>query len=626
MKKFFVVALGVVLGFALVGSAYAIDGASLESQTTEGLYDRHDAFDITLRPGLLYQVDRWRLYTNLSAYEGFTTKQDQDSQAESYLIGTSGRLGPGSAAFLYEYFDDEYTPKYQTTNYYEEEDTTGDYPNYDGRWDYRSDGANNWNYDTKLEQNNFYASYSMDFDGFSLGLSYAPEFTDESNTFGISESGPDSWSDLNNPTNWWSSSWGCDMYFPSGNSNYYTMFHSIDYDGDGDEYDSWDEFTASTSWRGKQDRETDYHPIYLESHVHTADNWHLLAGVGYADVQVDTDFRGHLDEHWVAKGGVGEGSNSRVTWDRQIDVQGVIGNWGFYDADLDGDRWWLYLEPVYEVNDIVTLRCDLTYATEDGDMNTWDGVSGTLDASYVTQATGADDHTWTAHDTFDCSSSGDYSTDEWEIEPRVYFNYDPVRFSLGVGYHYEKSEWSGNTNTMKSSRWTYDDGDNEADDPNDWVFTSSWTEHETFDGEEKYTTWRFPVAAEFDITEKLTIRAGACYYLEDYEYDEQGVEVGRNDEKYLLKYGDDSPSSPHRSTGPEDYYSTDTDIVSSPYDQDKEGDTWRDQEDGTENRVTYQIGLGYYFTENLQLDLMWRRSSYDHVDFDNLYTSITLAF
>jgi hypothetical protein len=628
MKKIFVVALGVVLSFALVGSAYAMDGASLESQTTEGLYDRNDAFDITLRPGLLYQVDRWRLYTNLSGYES----------SDSYLIGTSGQLGPGSMAFFYEHQDTEWDYNERETYYREREDQSGldignpdDWPNYDeggpDGWDYRTADANTWNEKYEDEDNNFYFSYSMDFGAFSLGLSYAPEFSETTQTFGISESAVDQPWQLDNPTSYWSSSWPCSMWFPSGQGNW-TEFHEMkDWQGNGNEYDVFDDYTASTSWNGEQDRDTDYHPIYLESQIHTADHWHLLAGIGYADIKVDTDFDGRLKEHVVWRDDIGDGRDVG-TWDREINVHGVVGNFGIYDADMDGDRWWLYLEPVYEVNDIVTLRLDVHYATEDGDLDTWDGVSGTLEATYVEKDYEWDDaNTFRAFETFDATSTGDYDTDEWAIEPRVYFNYDPVRFSLGVGYHYEQMEWDGVTNCRKTMEWTFDDGDSEDDDTDDWVFNGSWSERETFDGEEEVTTWRFPVAAEFDVTEKLMIRAGAAYYHQRVEFDEKGRLVDRHDERWTWVdgAGDDIGGSP----GPYDLYETPEDYTdgdAKPYDRDKEGETYKEEYDETDDWVTYQIGLGYAFTENLQLDLMWERTSYDHVDFDNLFTSITLAF
>jgi hypothetical protein len=309
----------------------------------------------------------------------------------------------------------------------------------------------------------------------------------------------------------------------------------------------------------------------------------------------------------------------------EINVNGVMGDiFDIYDADLDGDRWWIYLEPVYEVNDIVTLRMDLHYADEDGDLDTMDGVSGTMVASYEEDDANTEFvERWDAMDTFNCLSSGDYEITEWGIEPRVYFNYDPVRFSLGVGYSYEETEWDGRTNGSKSMEWSYDDGDDEVDDSDDWLFEASWSESETFEGEEEITTWRFPVAAEFDVTEKFMVRAGAAYYREKVEWESSSVSVGRNDEQYTWTYGDGS-----QSVGPYTQYEEAADDPDNPtpYDRYKDGDTESEDYEETYDWVTYQIGVGYAFTENLQLDLMWERSTGDHVDFDNLFTSITLAF
>ena len=624
MKKIYLVALGVVLSFALVGSAYAIDGASLESQTTEGLYDRNDAFDITLRPGLLYQVDRWRLYTNLSGYE----KED------SYLIGTSGQLGPGSMAFFYETnkYEDDDSNSYRLWEYDEDMTpmaTDDDYPNYDGRWDQRWEWADSRKYELEREEHNFYASYSMDFGAFSLGLSYAPEFWETERTYSINENGPDEWSDIRDgfdPKNYWGQDpfWACAMYFPTG-SNWTSYYYYRDYgEVNGDEYDEYDEFTGSTAWNGEQDRDTDVHPIYLESQIHTADHWHLLAGVGYADIQVDTDFDGRLVEsrEWLTSYDTGD--TLTETWNREIRVNGaLLDDFDIYDADLDGDRWWIYLEPVYEVNDIVTLRMDLHYADEDGDLDKLDGFSGTMVASYEIDDSNSDIPRWEAMDTFNATASGDYEVTEWGIEPRVYFNYDPVRFSLGVGYHYEETEWDGRMQCAVDMDWMFDDGDSEDDDSDDWRFQGSYSESMDFDGKEEITVWRFPVAAEFDVTEKFMVRAGAAYYRQDIEYERTVNYTGRNDEEWTFVDGAGDPIE--GGPGPNQYFE-ESDSDAEPYDDDQETAIGREDYDETRDWVTYNIGCGYAFTENLQLDLMWERGSGDHVDFDRLFTSITLAF
>jgi hypothetical protein len=68
MKKIFVVALGVALCLTLAASASAIDHSSLESRTTEGLFDRNDAFDLARSPGELYKVKPLHLWTVGSGY------------------------------------------------------------------------------------------------------------------------------------------------------------------------------------------------------------------------------------------------------------------------------------------------------------------------------------------------------------------------------------------------------------------------------------------------------------------------------------------------------------------------------------------------------------------------------
>lgn len=592
-KKSFLVAIGVALCLAFGGTAFAIDNDSLESQTTEGLYDRTDPYDLAMEPGLLYKLDRWRLYTNLSGYE------DEDS----FLIGTSGKLGAGSLAFFYETNKYEYDRTDTDASYTVWENPTGAFPNYDGTYDYLS-GNDGWDkYEYITEENNFYAAYSIDFGGVSVGLSYAPEFGKYERSLDFSGSLPD----LDDPaTTLFASGWFWGVNVFTGTS-YGDTWGWINYDpADHTQYSA---YARSESFSGKQKADRTEHPFNLQSQIHINDHWHLLVGVGYANIEEEDNLSGVYSYSQVSEN---TAIGALETLNGSASVNGSL------SEDYEGDEWGIYLEPVYEVNDMVSLRMDLHYNRENGDSK--GGRVGTINATETDRPLAADDtETWTLSETWNSSSKGDSEEDSWEIEPRVYLTFDKVRFSLGAGYHYSKEKWDGSERADKSVRYTYDDGDSVANDADDWTFVGSWTGYENYDGTEKTTNWRFPVATEFDITDKLTLRAGAAYYRTRIKSESNWVEGERINENYTQTFGDGTET-----VGPQAYSAT---AAADPvaYDADAHGYSSTDKRDQTFDSTTYHLGLGYTFTENLKCDLMWSGSD-GYVDTDMLYASVTLTF
>jgi hypothetical protein len=693
MKKFFVVALGVVLGFALVGSAYAIDTASLESQTTEGLYDRNDAFDHALDPALLYQLDRWRLYTNLSGYSGH-----DDWASDSYLIGTSGKLGPGSLALFYETnkFDrDEKWFYSEETLFYEQQDDSLLYPRYDRVWDERSFDSDQISAKWKEEENNFHVGYGMDFDGFSLGVTYAPEFMRSEYSLGALTDVLPTIDSLptNLPNSSWtglfSSDWFQRMYqttcFDQTCSDYWMPWWELGYrqgwiasltpsddfdkcnwwwgddDGSGTSWnwaqngEDWIYFdnpehvdyafsNSSFSFHGKRKIDRDVHPIEVGSHIRVWNNLDLLVRAGYASINEDSDVKAgyngalELGEHSVDPDPVtGYTYDRSTTFDFSMNVDGALAD------DYDADRWSIFLSPTYVVNDMVSVRVDLGYSTEDGD--TKGGVVGILDGNiedrriyqYVDPlVTDTDDwNRWNVYEKYDLSAKGSRDEDHWSVEPRVYLTFDKVNFALGAGYEYIDQDWKCNARRNKEVQYTYYDSTPDvawlAGDPfpggNTWTLVGSWTGEEVYKGDAQVDIWTFPVATEFMVTERLTLRAGASYTREHVE-SKQKVTVGtKENEQWTVYSGAEPVAGNERIVGPAQNLQSDTDVVGEPFDDIDA--TWHttNKVDETYDYTTYNLGLGYAFTENLQMDLMWAgKGESGGVDMTEVFASVTLAF
>jgi hypothetical protein len=126
---------------------------------------------------------------------------------------------------------------------------------------------------------------------------------------------------------------------------------------------------------------------------------------------------------------------------------------------------------------------------------------------------------------------------------------------------------------------------------------------------------------EFDITEKLTARAGAAYYQVTREEDRTTTEEIKINESWV-EYEADGSTIVDRGPGEQE---TNWDASGDPYDPWREGCTLTTSEEITNDYTTYQLGLGYYFTENLQFDLMFAGGS-GYVNSDVLFGSFTIIF
>ncbi len=70
MRRFCLLTSLVGIGVcAAAPMAVAFDGESLASRTTISMYDDVDPFDLALDPALIYENERWRLYTSAAIPE-----------------------------------------------------------------------------------------------------------------------------------------------------------------------------------------------------------------------------------------------------------------------------------------------------------------------------------------------------------------------------------------------------------------------------------------------------------------------------------------------------------------------------------------------------------------------------
>lgn len=653
MRKFItgVLIFALCLSFIMLCSGfltevYAIDEDSLESRTTEGLYDRTDPFDLAQQPGLLFEINRWRLYTNLSSYSG-----DDDLGSDSFLIGTSGKLGPGSLAVFFE------TDRYElinedsiTFNEREDRDWSGgdpnNYPNYDGVYDDdQEDETITTKSEEEVENKNFLIGYGMDFNAFSLGISYAPEFRDEKQTISLRD--PEQWwvyiieenfilddfmdnftddppqSARQNALNYFRTNLFANLDIVHNAFNKIDDFEEFD-----EEYDNWDlsytetdytnedhtdSFSATNrqSFNAVRNLDTEEHPINLQSKIHMADSWDLLVGASFGSIERNDDFSGAYTETTQA-------SESFTGYDLDESITVSFNGNGNRDI-LDGDALGIMLEPTYKLNDIVKLRMNLDYMTADGDTK-GEGILATVSMTRREKLGGVNfTQEWTVNETWDSLSTGDFDFDSMNIEPRVYLTYDKVRFAFGMGYRSENYEESRSTLIAKEGTYKYVDGDPAVD--NDWEVKGSFSESWNINIDREETEWIFPVATEFDVTDKLTFRAGAAYSRNTVEETAKTVITDPHDEEWTVIDGQNIES-----VGPDASFEDPNDSIPDPYDDSYENETITRKTDETFDSTTYQLGLGYKFSDRLNVDLMWTKNQAAGVDLSDVYASMTFAF
>jgi hypothetical protein len=310
------------------------------------------------------------------------------------------------------------------------------------------------------------------------------------------------------------------------------------------------------------------------------------------------------------------------------------------ESNYDGDHWSLYLSPTYFMNDMHSFRLDMGYGGESGDFSS--GLNGRLDYAYniTTDINGEEtdsdrddgmqyeyDVNWDGYEVWNgACEDGDYENTSWFVEPRWYVNFDKVRFSMGIGYYSHQEEWSGTQGMNRTVHYEFDDGNSAyvpVDAGGDYVFDGSYTGRNTFNGEIETTTWRTPVAVEFDITEKLTCRVGAAYYQKTVEERRSDSQVIRDNEQYEIRDGNGQLVE----VGFRELFNQDPapDSIGQAYDSDDFGCAYEFSDKHTYDWTSYNLGLGYYFTENLQFDLMFSGMS-GWVDSSTLFGSFTIIF
>ncbi len=241
-------------------------------------------------------------------------------------------------------------------------------------------------------------------------------------------------------------------------------------------------------------------------------------------------------------------------------------------GNRDGYKFSVYTEDVFELTPTVAIGLDFSYNMGDYD----DEEALVLQENSVNSVrTGI--------------LNGEIDNDEYYARLELRLTFPQVRFALGVSYDHfmEEGDYEG--------EWVEKvvPGDGLELDIEEIIDDLEVTggDEVTLEYEIDLDTWRFPVATEFNITERLVCRLGAEFVYGEWKKALTDTWVNGNDTE-----------------------SWDRDTFS---------------------RTTYNVGLGYQVTENLDVDVMWRHADSQQdgepvkregVDSDLLFVGATLAF
>ncbi len=589
MRKYLSSLTAALIAVALIGApSFAFESKSVKSENTFDFYENE--FDFMLMPAKLAGQDSTlgdghKLVEGFTGYRLFTNLTNQ-AGTNAYQIGGIIPIpgGMGNVGILFDYKKNEgIGPSLDCVNCgqaylyqdlgdldwnFEEEEYQDTY--YDEYYDDLYTYFDGYYDDAEEEIFNFYLGYGLPIPGtpFSVGLSYAYGNIDANNQDG------------------------------------YRDASTHDNDVSTDPYGHADDYR----WSDKDDYEYETHEISLEGRYNDAPVDSLF-GFAWRTRDGENTSSYDYDEEYTAYDSLSPDYFYRETWMSRENGDNLFPFCGY--GNLEGDRWSLYTENIFELNPTVAFGLDLAYRWGDYDDN--------LDYDYLygyNERYEDTDYLWTDNEVYIeyGELDGSIDNDEFNVRGELRLTFPKVRFGLGVVYNnfQEDGDYSGD------GGWSYTETKFE-DTGISTTYNYYYEASATGEGEVTYSieqeTWRFPVSTEFNITERLVGRLGVEFVFGDWE----------------LEYTEGFVDNPDYS-----WYENNNGTITSGGDKDWSDakNTYTDED--TFSDTIYNAGLGYQVAENLTVDAMWRHSNNDKqngesikregVSTDDLYISATLAF
>lgn len=294
-------------------------------------------------------------------------------------------------------------------------------------------------------------------------------------------------------------------------------------------------------------------------------------------------------------------------WDGSPDDNSITDTYSMTDASTenvpyDGNRMIGWLSYIHQWNEITKLRFDAIY-----DNSSFEIKSGAIrEDTYSDNRVAADNHTSSTNGSETTDITGDGSSQDITVKGKVIYNLtDNVNFAFCVAFMSDKMDSMRNEATDASSVFTYDDGDNEPNDPDDYTSTTTYSATVETKTTEGTNTIAFPVCVEFNVAKPLVFRMGAIH------------SISLTERTTNVRLIDASPGLVHTVYG--------DGTVDDQFIENQALQEIGSSEDVTESssNTSYTYGLGYTVSKNLQIDLM---GFSDLTELSNWKVSATMKF
>lgn len=275
-------------------------------------------------------------------------------------------------------------------------------------------------------------------------------------------------------------------------------------------------------------------------------------------------------------------------WDGSPDDASITDTYGMAEAqDEDiptgGNSMTGWLSYIHDWNEITHLRFDASYNTNSFEVKS-DAVR---DYTLSETRNAADNSSYTNNGTENTVITGDGSAQTIGLGGKVIYDLtDRVTFAFGLNVFSRTHDTTRVEDSDANYVYVYDDGDAQANDPDDYTRTT------TYDSEEQIVTtdvlagFSIPVCVEFNVIKPLAFRLGAIHTISRFE---------KTTNEDLLDY---SAAVTHTVFGD----GTETYTINPNPNLENIGSS----EDyvSSNSSTYYTYGMGYSVSENLKIDLM----------------------
>lgn len=562
----------VVIGSLLCAiSLFAFTNTSFRNASTAMLLE--DDYDLWLGPyplpdpARLPLIEGARLYTNLSNFINKSEEQFGPYTSNYFLIGgsTTPLFNLGHLGIVVDRYNDKnawatglmsmsgdqmFGYGHAVHSYFVDEDNNG---TYDRRTDIE-ETAEAWEDDGSKDM---VLCFGRDMNGMLLGLFY------EMNVTNLDVYGYDG---VGNPVN---------FTFDSTETNLVS----------GDET-----FTQTTVGTGSADEDMTEHTFGLSFWKYLSETNAVGLHFGYGMISGTYTDIWDVADFWDGSP-VGPITD---TYDMDEESEESI--------PFKGNSMTAWLSYIHDWNEITHLRFDGYYNTRSFDVESDAVRNYSIDeARYA-----ADNSTYTNSGDENTVISGEGSAATMALRGKVIYDLtDRVTFAFGAGLTSRTSDSTITEDSDAQYDVTYDDGDAQPNDPDDYTSTTTFDSEVEGMNTDITTTISFPVCLEFNVFKPLDFRLGAIHNITRYEKTLNEDLLDYSAAVTHTVYGDGTEAyviNPNPNL--EDIGSSEDQITSA-------------------SSTVYTYGMGYKVSDNLKIDLMM---FYDLTDLRDWHLSATMSF